>query len=695
MKLLDLKMQNFRQFFGEQSITFAASGTDRNVTVIHGFNGAGKTALLNAFVWCLYGETTGDLTPPLGSERALAALPPGEQVTVSVRLTFEAHGETYVAERRFTAQKDAAGSSKESPSVLVLKKRSLTGEFEPLGSKGGAQSYIDQKLPPELYPFFFFNGERMEALAGPGAYDKVEVGVRTLLDVEIYDRSSRHLNVASRELSKELAQFATDELKEALIEQAGLDSTRLGFLDSVDIKRKNIAAAENELEEVDRQLSGLNEVRELIDERKFALAQEQSVRQQLASLRDDKARQLSRNGYLSFAKTLFTDVDNLVNSARQRGDLPAKVKPQFVDDLLAQGVCICGRPITDHEHKALIGWRRTTGLAELESAISAVGQDVKNLEGRCEEYFTDVDRLQAEMSILEADRRNLGDVLSALSSKIGDRDSSGEVAANLENRRERLKGTLREQELDLALIEKGKLPDIEEAIRELERKIAKMKSGNEKGEAIKRQIAAVQRLAVALNEIYEIKKQEVRADLSHSIAEIWQDAAVKTYKASIDRDFRLTLSRNVGGVEQPVHGASTGEKQVLALSFVGSLVKKAKANADEAKKATEAERELTVGGEYPLVMDSPFGALEPDYQRKVAEWVPKLAGQVVVLASKTNWPPNIEAAMRSRIGKEYILELHTQKDNGEKFIEIDGHFEPYVCVDNEPFERTIIREVTR
>ena len=55
MKLIQLTMMDYRQFLGEQTLDFAQDG-EANVTVIHGFNGSGKTALLNAFVWCLYGQ---------------------------------------------------------------------------------------------------------------------------------------------------------------------------------------------------------------------------------------------------------------------------------------------------------------------------------------------------------------------------------------------------------------------------------------------------------------------------------------------------------------------------------------------------------------------------------------------------------------------------------------------------------------
>ena len=55
MKLRSLSLGNFRQFYGEQEITFS-DDEKQNVTIVHGENGSGKTALLNAFKWCLYGE---------------------------------------------------------------------------------------------------------------------------------------------------------------------------------------------------------------------------------------------------------------------------------------------------------------------------------------------------------------------------------------------------------------------------------------------------------------------------------------------------------------------------------------------------------------------------------------------------------------------------------------------------------------
>ena len=57
MRLLQLRLCNFRQFHGESpSINLEPMSSARNVVLFHGINGSGKTAILNAFTWVLYGD---------------------------------------------------------------------------------------------------------------------------------------------------------------------------------------------------------------------------------------------------------------------------------------------------------------------------------------------------------------------------------------------------------------------------------------------------------------------------------------------------------------------------------------------------------------------------------------------------------------------------------------------------------------
>lgn len=699
MKLLELRLHNFRQFYGDQRLQFDSADDARNVTVIHGFNGSGKTALLNSFVWCLYGETTPDLEEPgkLANERAIKEAASGADVEVAVELRFSVRGEMFRAQRKLAATHTPDGGGRESKPVLSLFRAKPGGEWERAGGDGAgeasAQLFIEQLLPSELYPFFFFNGERVERLAGADAYARVEGGVKTLLNIEIFARGEQHLkHWVSAELSKELKQFGNDEMNDAVGEEEKLDADRTKLEERLTLHRDNIAKCDAEIEKIEQKQSSFIELIDLTAKRTEARAALKAADEELGTLEADLVRAVSKDGYLAFAEPILAQTQERIASARQRGELPAKLKPQFVDDLMEKAKCICGRDIEkgSPEEAKLLVWREASGLAALEESIATVGGQVQGLRTRRGELFAAVGRLLGRKTELLAKRRIHSDELDHLNNRIGGRDVSEDAAA-LEAKRQQV--VRARDDARFSLIEdERKCAEVGEHLEEVQRRIKRLRSENERVKLIQKQKEAVDHVAEALAKICEIQKQDVRRDLADQIADIWNDAAVKEYTASVSENFRLTLGKRVGGTLQPVHGASTGEKQVLALSFVGSLVKKAKMNEQRGAEPGMPGG-MVVGGDYPLVMDSAFGSLEHDYQRKVAEWIPSLAGQVIVMASKSQWTDEVETAMRPRVAREYVLELQTQKEDANRSIVVAGETHPYVVSSSEPFEQTNIKEI--
>lgn len=97
MLLKSLKLKDFRQFKGEQEITFSTNPV-RNVTVIMGENGSGKTTLAQAFTWCLYGDTDFDDKSMLCKATAQSMLP-GNEEKVRVELALQHNNIEYLCIR--------------------------------------------------------------------------------------------------------------------------------------------------------------------------------------------------------------------------------------------------------------------------------------------------------------------------------------------------------------------------------------------------------------------------------------------------------------------------------------------------------------------------------------------------------------------------------------------------------------------
>ena len=55
MYIKKIKLNNYKIYFGENTVVFPPVSA-KNVSIISGDNGYGKTTLLTALVWCLYGN---------------------------------------------------------------------------------------------------------------------------------------------------------------------------------------------------------------------------------------------------------------------------------------------------------------------------------------------------------------------------------------------------------------------------------------------------------------------------------------------------------------------------------------------------------------------------------------------------------------------------------------------------------------
>ena len=99
MIIKELKMCNFRQYVGEQLIEFSTD-PDKNVTVLIGINTSGKTTIIRAFEWCLYGKNGFDDQVLLNSEvRSNMNVGDTQETWVSVAFSF--NDRVYTLKRKF------------------------------------------------------------------------------------------------------------------------------------------------------------------------------------------------------------------------------------------------------------------------------------------------------------------------------------------------------------------------------------------------------------------------------------------------------------------------------------------------------------------------------------------------------------------------------------------------------------------
>jgi DNA sulfur modification protein DndD len=109
----------------------------------------------------------------------------------------------------------------------------------------------------------------------------------------------------------------------------------------------------------------------------------------------------------------------------------------------------------------------------------------------------------------------------------------------------------------------------------------------------------------------------------------------------------------------------------MSLVFIASLV----ALAQKRNQIPTILKDLH-GGDYPLVMDSPFGQLGDEFRAAIARHVPTLAPQVIVMVSSSQYKGDVERELghSHRVGRRYILRYHapSKRDDARESIKLAG-----------------------
>ena len=193
MLIKKITLENFRQFKDIQSVDFSEDN-EKNITIILGENGAGKTTFAQAFRWCLYGKTTFTDSILLNKEISQNLGPNKESfVRVSLQLIHSNIQYEITREQKYTTNATGELNTPNS-SELKIKYRNPQGttKFEK-----DVDLRIKEILPSELSNYFFFDGERIQNMSkeiNDGRSAEFKEAVERLLGLSAFTITLDHLN---------------------------------------------------------------------------------------------------------------------------------------------------------------------------------------------------------------------------------------------------------------------------------------------------------------------------------------------------------------------------------------------------------------------------------------------------------------------------------------------------------------------
>ncbi|MFB8382559.1 AAA family ATPase [Streptomyces rubiginosohelvolus] len=682
MKLLKLTLENFRAFYGRQVLDLGVED-GKPAVLIFGNNGAGKTTLLNAFAWALYGKFSDDVEQQhrVIHDQKWAEASMGAPISASVELKFEHSGVVFLARREVATAKGAEEQVAVAATLTLTEIKDGESKTVPNG-----QDRIEKILPEGLRRFFFFNGERMEKMfTGEDNNGEVKQAIKTLMDLEPMERAiSEHLPAAAKRLAKEIAKGGNSRLQQLADQQEDLEQQQAKARDEALRVSKDTSSYEREILELERSLRSHEVSKPLQNARKKL---EWQIGQKSDQLKDRHAKKreiLSQGGFLAFTAGVDQQVVNLAEAMRKRRELPAGIQRDFIEGLLQEGECMCGTPVPEGSpaYAELDKRRYNAGLADVEARWMYVSGQMMHLGDERQKLLVNLRQAAVEIQSCQDEIKRLEEEKSDI-----DRQLEGvneQDVQRLEHKRKqfdekRVEGLAEHKRLEKLVA------DFEAEIDKVKRLFRGAEAADATSRKVQRQVNLVNEVLEVFREALELKTEEVREELDTKLKEVFKRIFRKSYEPELTDDFDLLLNSSAG-----IAIRSTGENQVLGLSFVGAVSEVAQ--QIHQRKSKSRDEILTEGGIYPVVMDAPFGSLDLTYQEEIAQALPKLTSQIVTMLSNSQARGKVMENLQGSASRMYVLRSVTPNTGVEETIEINGRAVPNVS--HGEFEHTILEEVT-
>ncbi|MBE8968151.1 AAA family ATPase [Nostocales cyanobacterium LEGE 12452] len=688
MKLTSIKLCNFRSFYGTTPEMLLAGGDIQNTTIIHGNNGSGKTSLLNAFTWVLYEKFSAAFASieQLVNKRAIAEAQKGQAVECWVEIGWEHEGKRYRVKRTCRGYKNE-GDFDASKTQLTMWVGADDGKWNiPIQQP---DDIINQILPPTLHQYFFFDGERIEEIVRSDKKAEIAEATKIFLGVEVINRSIKHLGDAKKTLENDLKAIGDSEIKQLLRQQEKIERERERITKRQTEIKEELEYQQTFKKETSNRLRELSAAKELQERWQDLELQKTANQEEYKKTKEALKKVISARGYTVLLSETTSQFRGIINDLKQRGELISGISREFVNDLLNSQRCICGAELHEgnHSHTHVSTWLNKAGSSAVEETAIRMSAQVDEIDKQAIGFWEEVDREQTRINQLRQTISQIEGDLDNIQERL--RKDANEEISSLQKRLDEIESKIDELNREQGANQQ-QIAQLTTEIEGLNKQIAKQKLNEDKQTLAQRRINATQDAIERLTEVRNRQEQQFRLQLEKRVQEIFMEISVTPYIPKISEKYELTLVENTTGVEAPV-AASTGENQILSLSFIASII-------DKVREWSEKRKMMMIpdSSTFPIVMDSPFGSLDENSRRHIAKTIPQLANQLIVLVTKTQWRGEVEAEMTNRIGREYVLTYYSSKPDCEQdYIELGGERYPLVKQSPNEFEYTEIMEVER
>lgn len=620
MYFTKVELHNFGIYKGTHEMCLTDQIGDRNITLVGGLNGRGKTTFHDSILIALYGKQALKYIQEKARSYDKMLIDhinkhaTDDETYVAVSLCLD-DGTSLRVKRSWTAK------GKKADQQIIVEKDGVVDKY--LGESWSY--YIEEILPFGIARFFFFNNEKITQLADDTSFEQIKSSIKSAIGVSSIEKAIDHTDEVIRRKKKALAAFESSE------ENVGYQDVERQITD-IDLRLAESTKQANALERRCETLAAAYEAKEkefwssggdLSRNRDSIKAEMQKISSEVERVQEEIMQlTVDASTPLFMCRSLVTQsYENELSSQQTEAKLYSDRIIVELHQKILERLAACGlnpsdlRTVQNIVNEVLVGHIPKSATEETVKNMSAtsmmlykrlITEVFQNITQRIDTLVNRVDAQESELMSLDA---HLGAAdEKALAMQLYDALKSIEAEKNLadteyKRQLESIESLKRQREL---LVSKR---------IQLIKAIAEKEHANDDNARIVKYAA----MSIEVLREFKVRLQREKVEKLSSTATrcflelVEKDSLVSEIK--IDPSTLDVTILDLDGNELLKSQLSAGEQQMFAVAIVWALA-------------------LTSGYKAPVIIDTPMARLDSSHRANfVTKYLPAASSQVMVLST--------------------------------------------------------------
>ena len=673
MIINSIKIKNFQTYFGEVEFEFDKPSTKKNIVLIGGLNGAGKTSFFSSIVLGLFGKNaqgiiferlTGEnlddsYTSYLNEVFSYEAKNINDiEMEISISITHEKKDLKIVRKWWFDITVDEILEIYTEHDGIVVP---LEIPQEDVERNEYYEAYIQSIIPSQVGRFFFFDGEEIKAIAKQNPEQAVISGINALLGFDVLEQLVVDLETLKRNLRKELPGAANSGLLTNYEELENLETTMNSAEEEKKLCVEDIEGMNVYLEELEKDISEAFKGRD-VDNRNEVLDKIFNLDKELNAVENELQTLVGEILTLALPSELITETEKKlsqeINTLKQQdqsaviGSLKNKFNKQLIKNLSSE--------IQDKEKV----------IKEITNAIELTWDEIKSVSttktSLMSNYFSD-EQIKTAFTHIQDIKATTNREIARL---VGKQDAlqkeksellsmqqlfdSGRFAQDILDKKSNTLGQISTKQHELERVE-AEIMVLNQEMTNIKNTIERLESSLEISKDIQKELEEVESYQSLIKEFMNEARGRRANLLSKKTSDVIKTLAHKEDLISRVKIDEKTYSINLlDSKNNIVSRMSAGESEIFALSLLQAL-------------GEVSNRKL------PVVIDTPLGRLDYSHRKSiVSNYFHNVSEQVFILSTDTEIDQSLYSELEPFINQTFLIKSNKDKTSS---IFPDKYFE--------------------